>query len=64
MEALIKCQNDFNQSTFDCNQSIDRLEATITYFVNTINNRYEQTLHTQFLTIPDSFSYIDRNQES
>jgi len=32
--------------------------------VNTINDRKEETLPTQFVTIPDSPSYINRNQES
>ena len=64
MKFMIHPQYDYIQSQNEFLQSTDRLEATITYFVNTINNRYEQTLHTQFLTIPDSFNYIDRNQES
>ena len=32
--------------------------------VNIINDRNEETLHTQFLTILDSPNHIDRNQES
>jgi len=34
------------------------------HFINTINDRNEETLRTQFLTIPDSPNHIDRNQES
>ena len=32
--------------------------------INTVNDRNEETLPTQFLTIPDSLDHINRNQES
>ena len=57
MENLIQSQNDFTQS-------INRLEAQIIYLVNTINDKNEETSPTQFLTIPDFPSHIDRNKES
>jgi len=52
MEALVQCQNNFNQSTFDCNQSIDRLEATISYLVNTINDRMKKLSLPNFWPFP------------
>ena len=61
---MIKYQNNFIRSNLDYTPSINRLEAQISYLVNTINDRNEETLPTQSLTIPDSPSHIDRNQES
>ena len=43
----------------DCLQSINRLEAKVSHWVNTINDRNEETLPITFSTIPDSPSHID-----
>ena len=40
------------------------LEAQMGHLVNTINDKNEKTLSTQFLTISDFPSHIDRNQQS
>ena len=53
LENLIQSENDFNQS-------INRLEAQMSHFVNTTNDKNEKTLPTQFLTIPDSLNHIDK----
>ena len=50
-KALVQCQNDFIQSTFNYNQSIDRVESTISHFVNTINDRNEESPPNTLLTI-------------
>ena len=52
------------QLNFDCTQSINKLEAQMSYLINTINDRKDETLPTHFLTIPDSPSHVDRNLES
>jgi len=36
----------------------------MSHLVNTVNDKNEKTLPTQFLTIPDSPNHIDRNQKS
>ena len=52
MEALVQSQNDYLQF-------IDRLEAQMSYLVNTINDRNEKTLPNTFSTTLDSPSHID-----
>ena len=49
---FIQCRNDFPQSSFDCNQSIKRLEAQMSRLINIVNDRNEETLSNTFLTIP------------
>ena len=57
MKDLIQKENSFTQS-------INSLEALISHLINTMNDRNEKTLPTQFLTILDFPSHIDRNHES
>jgi len=52
VEMFIQCRNDFPQSSFDCNQSIKRLEAQMSRLINIVNDRNEETLSNTFLTIP------------
>ena len=51
MESMIQFQSD----------PIDMIEARLSRLENMRRN--EETLHTQFLTIPDTSSHIDENQE-
>jgi len=57
MENLINFENNFTQS-------INRLEAQISHLVTHLMIGNKKTLPTQFLTILDSPSHIDRSQES
>ena len=56
---MIQSQNDYIQFKTDCLQSLNRLEAKLTYLVNIINDRNEKTLPKIFSTIPDSPCHID-----
>ena len=55
IESTIQSQNDYIQSQ---NDSFNRLEAQMSHLVNIINDTNEETLPTQFLTIPDSPSIL------
>jgi len=45
-------------------QSINRLEAQISRYINIMKDRNEETLPNTCLAIPDCPSHIDRNGES
>ena len=48
IENMIQYQNDFIQSNLDCTQSINRLEAQMSYLINTNNDRNEETVPPNF----------------
>jgi len=56
---MIQSQNDIIQFQIDCLQSLNRLETKMSHFVNTINDRNEETLPNPFSIIPDSPNHID-----
>jgi len=57
MENLIQTENNFFQS-------IDRLEAQMSRYINIVKDRNEETLPNICSTIPDCPNHIDRNEES
>ena len=57
MKNLIQFENIFFQS-------INRLEAQMSRYINIVKDRNEKTLSNTYSTIPDCSSYIDRNEDS
>ena len=60
---LEKSMKYMSQSQNSLNQSINMLEPQVSHLVNT-NDKEEETLPTQSLTIHDFPNHIDRDQES
>ena len=57
IENLIQSKNNFFQS-------IDRLEAQMSCYINIVKDRNEDTLPNKCFTIPYCPSHIDEKQES
>ena len=57
MENLIQSENNFFQS-------INRLEAQMSRYINIVKDRNEKTLPNTYSFIPDCRSHTDRNEES
>ena len=57
MKNLIQSENNFFQS-------IDRLEAQMSRYINIVEDRNEKTLPNIFSIIPDCPNHIDMNEES